>query len=78
MLKVFTSPMCGPCHILKNRIKASIEEGRDIPEHEIIDTTKMDKAEMPEGIRSIPTVYDTETGEAFTGIQAASERLGVK
>lgn len=78
MLKVYTSPMCGPCHVLKNRIRSAVEAGKELPEHEIVDITKVDKSTLPEGVRTIPTIIDEETGEVFTGIQATSERMGVK
>lgn len=78
MLKVYTSPMCGPCHVLKNRIRSASEAGQELPEHEIVDITKVDKATLPAGVRTIPTIIDEETGDVFTGIQATSERMGVK
>lgn len=66
---LYTSPMCGPCHILKNRLK---EAGR-IDEVELRDISK----EKPEhAIRSVPALVTT-TGEILMGINPIANHMGV-
>lgn len=66
---LYTSPMCGPCHILKNRLKA---EGR-LDDLELRDISKG----APEhAIRSVPSLI-TSDGEILMGINPISKHLGV-
>lgn len=65
---IYTSPMCGPCHIIKNRLAA-----RPDLDVTLVDITKEDFPR--DKVRSVPTLIDGD--EIIVGAPVITKHLGL-
>lgn len=65
MLLKFTSPTCQPCKELNRQIQETFAQ----VELEEVDVTKNHDIVMEYGVRSVPTLVNTDTEEKFVGLE---------
>jgi thioredoxin reductase (NADPH) len=76
LLVVYTSPTCGPCHVLKPQLKRVLEELGDAAQGVEIDIEADQAIAQQAGVTGTPTVqlfFNKELKQQFKGVKQRSE-----